>query len=200
MLAGVNPPKYHERLVSGFHDIQDKNALAWSVLDHKSEQFVTAAIATAINRKAGLRIAHIEFDRVDLVILTERIKPRLGRHLDWPAASLVMSYEAKAGQLFDFAPGYRRPKNIYVGGHLNADMVGLRRATGAGVFFMYEVADPTKHLKYFTGHTTDVDDAVAELCRNMTNGTLVAREVISCGQADETDVSIHMCVFDPNEE
>jgi hypothetical protein len=190
---------HHARLLDGFQSIQDKNALAWAVLDHKSELFLCAAVATAINRRAGHRLAHIEFLRADLVLLRAPLQAQRGGCLDPRGAQVDMRYEAKAGQFFDFAPRYDRAGNEYVGGHLNRDIRDkkLVRGSGAGLFFISEVSEPHKHLKYFAGHTTGMDTAIAVLKRHVPLADLVAHETIDCGVADGAAVKIHMCVFDP---
>lgn len=190
----------HTTLLSGFRDIQDKEALAWSLLDSKSEGIITAAIAAAINRAAGMRVAHIEFPpRHDLVILNSPLPHRPKRHLDAAQASIRMVYEAKAEHCFAYSAARIAKRDPYLGGNLNRDIVErkLRYGTGAGLKYLYEVAHPNRHLKYFTGDPVDVDDAVAALEGFITDGTLAARESIDCGTVDGTHVKIHLCVFDP---
>ena len=79
----------HDTLIDGFHAILDKEALGWAVLDCKSELLVTATIAAAINRKAGQRMAHIEFARSDLVILSNPLPAVARRNLGYRATPQI---------------------------------------------------------------------------------------------------------------
>lgn len=195
--AGSRPPPHHATLIEGFRSISDKNALAWTVIDAKSERFIVAAVATSINRLAGQRIAHIEFSkRIDLVVLRDPIRHRPGRHLDVDACSVQIRYEAKAGQLFDFATTARTQPR-YLGTELDDDMAEMTFGEHAGLFFVAEVADGNRHLKYFGGHVAQIDDVRVALRKHVTRGSLVAHETIDCGIADGTSVKIHMFVFDP---
>ncbi|HSK01341.1 MAG TPA: hypothetical protein VK932_08875 [Kofleriaceae bacterium] len=205
---------HHDVLIDAFRSIsgESANALGWVCLDTKFERFMTAAISTAINRRAGKRLAHVEFSsgkkqaldgckeaRLDLVILEERIPSRQGRSLDASAARIRMRYEAKAGQLFDFAPTANTDEK-YLGAALDDDMRGLRFGAGAGLFFISEIANPTRFLKrYAVGHVAQLDHALSVLSGKITRGQLVTREVMDCGEIDETKVKIHMCVFDPHQ-
>jgi hypothetical protein len=190
------PPPRHAVLIEGFRAIKDKNALAWTVLDSKGERFIIAAIATSINRRTR-RIAHIEFSRrIDLAVLHDPLRHRTGRYLDAASSPIQIRYEAKAGQLFDFA----RSANTlprYLGAELDDDMAEMTLGEDAGLFFVAEVADANRHLKYFAGHVATIDDVKAVLCQHVTRGSLVAHESIDCGIADGTSVKIHMFVFDP---
>jgi hypothetical protein len=194
---GRSPPAHHGILIDGFRSVVDKNGLGWAVLDSKSEQLVTSAIATSINRKLGRRIAHTEFPpRIDLAILTSPILHRPQQRLDTTSCSIEIGYEAKIGQCFDFAPQQNTaPK--YLGADLDADMEGMRLGRGAGLFFISEAHEANRHLKYFRGHTTNIQAVAAVLAKHVTRGTLVAHEVMDCGIADGTEVKIHMLVFDP---
>lgn len=171
---------------------------------------MTAALSTAINRRAGKRIAHVEFSsgkkrapdgckeaRIDLVILEDRIPSRMGRSLDTSAARIYMRYEAKAGQLFDFAPTANTDEK-YLGTALDDDMRGLTIGTGAGLFFISEIADPTRFLtKYAVNHAASIEGALSLLDKHIPRGQRVVHELIDCGNVDETNIKIHMCVFDP---
>jgi hypothetical protein len=189
------PASRHRILIDAFHSIQDKNALGWVALDTKFERFALAAIATEIKRQEG-RVAHVEFPpRMDLVILDTRLPSQDHRCLDTQCGRVKMRYEAKAGQLFDFAP-QQRTKQPYLGGLLNDDLAKLNPETGAGLFFISDADDPCRYLKYYAGHKGVLGDAIRELQRNVTNGALVATEVIDCGVVDGSALRIHMCVFD----
>jgi len=203
----------HKTLIEAFNSISGTDtakALGWVALDTKFERFVTAAVATAINTQADKRIAHVEFtthkkvrrepdgpkdSRVDLVILGDRIPSRPGKYLRTGSEAIVMRYETKAGQLFDFAPRARTKKR-YLGGDLDKDLKAMGSARGAGLFFISEISDPTRCAKYFGGNTASLDDALSTLMRNVTKGEVVTQAVVSCGTIDATDVKIHMIVFD----
>lgn len=190
-------PNHHKILIEGFHAIIDKNGLGWAVLDSKSEQLVTSAIATSINRKLGRRIAHVEFStRIDLAILQSPIRHRERRCLDPRTAMVEMQYEAKIGHCFDFAPAQNTHEK-YLGADLNHDMKGMLYGRGAGLFFVSDVRDANRHLKYFRGHVAQIDAVAALLCKHVVRGHLVARETIDCGVCDGTEVRLHMFVFDP---
>jgi len=51
----------HQQLVEAFLNITNKNALAWSILDEKSERAITSAIALSANYQAGTRVASVEY-------------------------------------------------------------------------------------------------------------------------------------------
>ena len=190
----------HKALVEGFHGIVDKNGLGWSVLDSKSEQVVCFAIAAAINRNVGRRIAHVEFDkRIDLAILRAPIPHRPGRMLDKASCAIDMRYEAKIGQAFDFAPLQKTPPT-YLGDALNEDMADMRRGTGAGLFFVSEARDANRHLKYFKGHVATIEIVTATLQKRVIRGELVTHETLDCGTCDGTNVKLHMFVFDPRSD
>lgn len=188
----------HRTLVEGFHSIHDKNALAWAILDTKSETLLCATLALAINRRAGKRIAHVEYPpRIDLVILKDRQPSRPARHLRNDPGAVAIAYEAKAAAMFTFAPGMGTdPK--YLGAGLNDELEGMVRGRQAGIFFIAEAGDPERHRAYFNSHVTDIDQAIRLLRQQVTRGELVAHETIDCGEADRTQVKIHMCVFDPH--
>lgn len=187
-------PPEHELLIRAFENLPDKTGLGWVALDTKLERFVVAAIASAINRD-GRRIAHLELRRGDLVILEEPLPRRPNRPLDVDRGRIRIRYEAKAGQLFDFAPG-QGTKPPYLGGLLNDDLAETSPENVAGLFFISDPDDPSRHLKYYKGNVARVDDAVAILQKHVTNGTLVARSTIDCGVVDGTRMRIHMIVFD----
>ncbi len=91
----------HNKIIQAFIDIEDKNALAWSVIDNKSELAVTSAIALSANRKANKRIAYVERSRIDLTFENED--------------KTVSLYEAKAAYSTDFQPG-RISSNDWING------------------------------------------------------------------------------------
>lgn len=203
---------HHDVLLEAFAalSVETRGGLGWVCLDTKFERFMTAALSTAINQRAGKRTAHVEFSsgrkrgqdggkeaRIDLVILEDRIASRPGRSLDTSTARIRMRYEAKAGQLFDFAPGANTDEK-YLGAALDDDMRGLARGTGAGLFFISEIADPTRFLKkYAVTQVASIEDALSALDKHVKRGTRVVHATTDCGTIDETNVKIHMCVFDP---
>lgn len=187
----------HTKLIEGWRSISDKNALGWAVLDTKSETLLCATLAVSINRYAGKRIAHVEYPpRLDLVILKDRQPSRPRKHLANLPGAIEMAYEAKAAALFTFAPGMKTTA-LYLGGGLDEELKVMIRGRQAGIFFIVEVREPERHKAYFNGHVIDVGRAIALLRQQVTHGDLVAHETIDCGEADRTQVSIHMCVFDP---
>ena len=185
----------HSDLASAFARIEDKNALAWAVLDSKSEKVVTSAIALAANRRAGRRVAVPELKHMDLVFLrggggafTERIGT---------------AYQAKAAYLCDFTEARIRRRHPYVGSILNTDFPKLRRycteyqvERSAGVFYLFEVSDPTKQIKYGTTRHVAIREALGVIVGEVA-GNLVFSSVIDCGEADGSTVKIHMLVFEP---
>ena len=186
----------HDVLIDAFRSVSDKNALAWSVLDTKSELFVTSAIAIAANRASNARLAFVEYPpRVDLVL-----KDQSGR--------VTQAYLAKAGYATDFQPGRISSEHPYLGAHLNADLEKLESlcsrlgesVTGAGIFYLYEVSEPSRQTKYGGSPKIDIENAIAALVRFVPRGELVAREALDCGIADGAAVRIHLCIFDPATE
>jgi hypothetical protein len=79
----------HQQLVDAFLGIPDKNPLAWSVLDEKSERAVSTAIAWSANKRAGVRVACVEHQRLDLVFMDGR--------------TVHTTYQAKAAYLSDYS-------------------------------------------------------------------------------------------------
>ena len=183
----------HEILINAFKSIPDKNALAWSVIDTKSELTVTSAIAISANRLAGVRIAHVEYPpRVDLVF-------------KGAGGEVTQAYLAKAGYMTDFQPGAITRSNPSLGGHFNKDLEKLsaicsrlgREVFGAGLFYLYEVSDPSRQTKYGGLPKVPLDKAVSTLERFAPCSVLVGREMLDCGIADGTAVRLHMCIFNP---
>lgn len=112
----------HTKLIEGWRSIDDKNALGWAVLDTKSETLLCAMLAVSINRRAGKRIAHVEYPlRIDLVILKDRQLSRPRKCLANQAGAVEMAYEAKAAALFTFAPGMNTDPE-YLGRGLNDEL------------------------------------------------------------------------------
>ena len=137
-----------------FAAIEDKNALAWSVLDAKSESAVVRSVALQINR-CGSGFARVEYPpRIDLVLL----------HNGDPKAA----FEAKSAYLSDFQRQYVAKRNWYLGPYIDDDIQKFRKHPArystldycAALFFLYEVDDTTKQLKY--GRTLPVNRAEAE--------------------------------------
>ena len=156
----------HKLLINAFRSISDKNALAWSVLDTKSELFVWSAIALAANCEAASRIAYVEYPRrVDLVF-----KDKNGRVAD--------AHSAKAGYVSDFQPRRIAIAYRYLGAHLDADIAKSpplcarlgAEVQGAGIFYLYEVSEPSKQTKY-ADKVVDVELAIAALVRFVPRGT-----------------------------
>lgn len=185
--------EHHKTVLDAFRSIQDKNSLAWSVLDTKSELFVSAAIALSANRQAGRRVAHVEYPpRIDLVFVNEHREP-------------AHAYLAKAAYLTDFQPARIEKRYWYLGGCLNDDIpkvqaLSLRlgkNVRGSVLFYLYEVSAPTRQLKYGKAPPVSLPIAIETLTRFVPHGSLVASETIECGGADGADVRIHLYLFDP---
>lgn len=183
----------HEVLLDAFKSIADKNALAWSVIDTKSELSVTSAIALSANRLARARVAHVEYPpRVDLVF-------------KGPGGKVAQAYLAKAGYVTDFQPRAIVKSNPYLGGHFNKDLQKLptvcsrlgREVRGAGLFYLYEVSDPSRQTKYGGLPAVELEVAVTTLSRFAAHGVLAGRKMLDCGIADGAAVRIHLCIFDP---
>jgi hypothetical protein len=188
----------HSILKTAFTTLPDKQALAWSIVDTKSESAIVRAIATNINRTHGRR-ALVEYPpRVDLVILKEQY-----------VSAPLFAYEAKAAYLTDFQPNRlaREQPDWYLGPCVDDDLTKLQglptRYPGvqtAALFFLYELSDPTRQLKYGTPRRVDFDDADAALRERVTLGTPDGPPTtIDCGAVDRTDVKIHMYVFEPRQ-
>lgn len=182
----------HRLVVEAFSSIHDKEALAWSVLDTKSENAVTRAIAVSANRRAGIRVAHVEYPpRLDLALIEKGVP--------------VAVYEAKAAYATDFQQRRISKNNWYLGRCMDDDLVKLHGVRllyptlrqWSGLFFVYEVSDPRRQLKYGGTRPVAAARALEALRDQVKLGRLSAHASIDCGNVDGTDVRIHMCVFDP---
>jgi len=182
----------HRQVLAAFQAIEDKNALAWSILDTKSETAITRAIAVAANRVARARVAYVEYPpRVDLVFCE--------------SGSPIAAYEAKAAYVTDFQERRISKNDWYLGECTDDDLVklaglNLRHPTMRqvlGIFFIYEVGDPTKQLKYGGNPRVEASRALEALASGVKLGRLSATGMIDCGQADGNPVKVHMCIFDP---
>lgn len=187
----------HDTLTEAFLGIEDKNALAWSVLDTKSEKTVSLAIAVSANRKANKRIAHIEYSpRIDLVFIN--------------SDNMLDLYEAKSAYVTDFQPS-RIAKNAiyqndaYLGKCIDNDFAKLKliREKFSNVrqisclFYLYEVSKPERQLKY-SNPPVPIQNAIQTIQSQVASGILVSHQAINCGEADETEIKIHLCIFDLN--
>ncbi len=181
----------HSIVREAFANIPDKEALGWAVLDSKSETAVTLAIATTANRQAGRRVAHVEYRRVDLVLVKEGIPTAL--------------YEAKAAYVTDFQPARLARGDWYLGACVDED-IQKKPNLGAGMptvhdravlFYLYEVSDTGKQLKYGKNAPVLVADAIMGLKSQITMGTLASQDSIDCGNVDGADVRIHLLIFEP---
>jgi hypothetical protein len=184
----------HSIVREAFASIQDKEALGWAILDSKSETTVTLAIATAANRRAGRRVAHVEYRRVDLVLVGDGIP--------------IALYEAKAAYATDFQPARLARGDWYLGACVDEDLQ-KKRNLGVGMptvrdravlFYLYEVSDTGKQLKYGRNPPVLVADAINGLKSQITLGTLAAHDSIDCGTVDGAHVKIHLLIFDTPED
>jgi hypothetical protein len=190
-LAEHNDPV--EVLVQAFAHIEDKNALAWSILDTKSESAVVHAICVSANRRLGRRAANVEVPpyRLDLALSLRD--------------GSIAAFEAKAGYLTDFQPKRIAKRDWYLGGCTDQDLGKLKALKTRspairhvfGLFFAYQVSDPSKQQKYGKAPAVPLDDAKQALTQNVTLGSLLRWESIDCGEADRCRVNIHMAVFAP---
>lgn len=180
----------HGQLVDAFLGIPDKNALAWSVLDEKSERAVSTAIAWSANKRAGVRVACVEHQRLDLVFMEGR--------------TVHTTYQAKAAYLSDYTKKRVAKHDIWLGDILNEDFGKLEArnnrlgsvASGC-LFYLYEVADPSRQMKYARpSHEHSAAEAI-EVMRSLVRGRFNSSHVIDCGEADGTNVQVHLVIFDP---
>lgn len=177
-----------------FAAIEDKNALAWSVLDAKSESAVVRAIALQINRFGSVR-ARVEYPpRIDLVLLDDSL-PRA-------------AFEAKSAYLTDFQPRHIAKRNWYLGACVDDDIRKLHNHVSrhptfqyrAALFFLYEVGDTTKQLKYGRNPPVNRAEAESALTSFVELGELKRSCFIDCGEAHGTCVKIHLYLFEPRPE
>ncbi|MGI8495108.1 MAG: hypothetical protein ACR2L1_07325, partial [Pyrinomonadaceae bacterium] len=132
----------HNKIIDAFIGIEDKNALAWSILDTKSELAVSSAIAVSANRKAERRIAYVERSRIDLSFIN-------------PDGTFSL-YEAKAAYFTDFQPNRIAKSDWYLGKCINDDLMKLKNFADANsivreyacLFYLYENTMPHKQSKY----------------------------------------------------
>jgi hypothetical protein len=180
----------HHVVLDAFVNIQDKQSLAWTILDHKGENAVTAAIVASANRRAAARIAHIEYYRVDMAFVE--------------GGSPVALYQAKAAYLTDFQPSRVENEDWCLGRCVDEDLMKkpklyarvTARPNLAALFYLYEIADPSKQLKYGKHPAVRVSKARAALRRLVTKGRMRDWCTLDCGTVDETNVKIHLAVFE----
>lgn len=193
--AVVGDLKRHAQVVGAFQNIEDKNALGWSILDTKSEATLVRAVALSANRIARTRVAYVEFPpRVDLVFVHSEERTRV-----------VAAYEAKAAYASDFQDNRVQDPDWYLGACIDDDLTklcGLRLRyplleIQAGLFFIYEVSPTTKLLKYGGRPEVSVKRVEEALGKTVQHGSLQGRVTIDCGKADGAQVSVHMFVFEP---
>ena len=195
----------HSTLTKAFAGIEDKNALAWAVLEHKSEDAVRRAIALSANRLARRRVCAVEVKRVDLVVHE-------------PVGGLRM-YEFKAAYLSDYDPKRMRRGDRWLGSNLNWDLAaaagklesaqeacrtcfsltGSVRARSSAVWLLYEVGEPNQIIKYpRQRNVVSIAEAEEFLCGQVRGG-LDEHVSIECGEAwgrsTATRVAIHMFIF-----
>ena len=197
----------HAALTTAFAAIEDKNALAWAILEHKSEEAVRRAIALSANRIAGRRVCTVELKRVDIV---------LHEH----AGDLRM-YEFKAAYLSDYEQRRMEEADRWLGGNLNIDLAaaGVKRdaaqeacrtcfaltepvrATSAAVWLLYDVREPAQIIKYPRQRSLVSIAEAKAFIRRQVGGVLDVHASIECGEAwgntAVTQVAIHMFVFSP---
>lgn len=179
----------HSIVRDAFDNVCDKNALAWSVLNGKSECAVTAAIALAANRRAGRRIAVVEHRRVDLAIVNGTME--------------IALYEAKAAYTSDFQPTRLGREDKWLGASVDRDLKRLcarktevPMARRAALFYLYEVAVPRVQMKYVPKASVPLDRAKDALLREVTLGTVADESVIDCGAAAGSGVRICLFIFE----
>lgn len=178
-------------ICNAFALIEDKNALAWSVIDTKSEGAVVRSLALQINRASSMS-ARVEYPpRIDLVVIEETVP--------------IAAFEAKAAYLTDFQPKYIAKRNWYLGPCVNSDiekLISLRTRLPslqyfAAIFFIYEVDGTDKQLKYRGRPPVQLAQAEAALKSAVYSGNFISTTFIDCGQAHGANVKIHMYLFEP---
>ena len=181
----------HDRLIEAFNGIEDKNALAWLILDTKSELAVSSAIAVSANRKANKRIAYIERARIDLSFINQD--------------QTFSLYEAKAAYFTDFQPNRIAKNDWYLGKCINDDLLKLEKFSRtnsdvrnyACLFYLYENTMPHKQSKYGKYPSVPLDNVLKTVEFQVDSGRIVAHQIIDCGIADEAEIKIHLVIFDP---
>lgn len=181
----------HDRLIEAFTSIEDKNALAWSILDTKSELAVSSAIAVSANRKANKRITYVERARIDLSFINQD--------------NTFSLYEAKAAYFTDFQPNRIAKSDWYLGKCINDDLMKLENFVKANsnvreyacLFYLYENTMPHKQSKYGKYPSVPLDIVLSTIESQVSNGKIVSHQTIDCGIADEAEIKIHLVIFDP---
>ena len=182
----------HDKLIEAFNSIQDKNALAWSVIDTKSELAVTLAIAVTANRKVNKRIAFVEHKRIDLCFVNED--------------NSLSLYQAKAAYFSDYQPN--RIANIndhYLGRCIDKDFEKIEIFAKANknvrdyacLFYIYEMSKPHKHSKYGKHANAPLEIILKTIQSQVIKGKINSHQIIDCGIADECEIKIHLFIFDP---
>ena len=181
----------HDRLIEAFTGIEDKKALAWSILDTKSELAVSLAIAVSANRKANKRISYIERSRIDLSFVNEDDSFSL--------------YEAKAAYFTDFQPNRIAKSDWYLGKCISDDLIKLENFAKANsdvrdyacLFYLYENTMPHKQSKYGKYPPVPLNVVLTTIETQVNNGKIVSHQTIDCGIADGAEIKIHLVIFDP---
>ena len=185
----------HHHLIHAFEEIEHKNALAWSILDTKSESAVVRAIALSANRLAKSRIAHVEYrPRIDLVFLQSEGPKKV------PAA-----YEAKAAYASDFQDDRIQKNDKWLGTCVDDDLRKRARLLAkhpslelfGALFFIYEVSPTSKLLKYGGRSEVPIQRIDEALVTTVHEGVSLGRTGIDCGEADGAHVCVYMYVFEP---
>ena len=121
--------------------LQDKNALAWSITDTKSEKTVSLAIVVSANRKANKRIAYVEHKRVNICFVNDD--------------DSISLYEAKSAYLTDFQQKRIDKNDKYLGKCVDDDLLKLKKISEnnsnirdyACLFYLYENSMPHRQAK-----------------------------------------------------
>jgi hypothetical protein len=181
----------HNRIIEAFIGIEDKNALAWSILDTKSELAVSSAIALSANRKANKRVAYVERARIDLSFANQD--------------NTFSLYEAKAAYFTDFQPNRIAKNDWYLGKCIDDDLLKLEKFARvnsdvreyACLFYLYENTMPHKQSKYGKYPSIPPDTVLRTIEFQVSNGKIASHQIIDCGIADEAEIKIHLVIFDP---
>ena len=117
------------------------------------------------------------------------------------------TYQAKAVYLGDYSMARIAKRDIWLGGILNEDFgklmdrngkLGSISTTGC-LFYLYEVAVPSRQMKYGVPlNEVSAQDAIGIMCSSV-KGQFNSSHVIDCGEADGTNVKVHLVIFNlPN--
>jgi len=117
------------------------------------------------------------------------------------------TYQAKSVYLGDYTKKRIAKQDIWLGGIINEDFNKLAernavldsiRTTGC-VFYLYEVAIPSRQMKYAVpSNELSAKDAIG-IMRTFVRGQFNSSHVIDCEEADGTNVKVHLVIFDlPN--